>query len=320
MYRRRRGTCDRWAAVRTAFHSLLAFVSLAAINAPSEAAVFGRNRMHLVSPRFEARLAPETRANLKRTLSVANGTGFLVGVHEGMGLVLTNEHVVRGMDWMVPVRFYSGSQALGAAHSRRVLSRSEELDYALIEIDLRDIPSRLVGTPAKLRRGPLRKGEQTYKVGFPALARLDQAGPYSGFDHTVFDDKREFARQPPRMVIATGHEVGGGEIRLFHDPDPRPGHRAKIPRYSVAIDDSSLPGNSGSPIFSAETHEVVAIHWAGGASRKASDPALRSGDRWDSANYAVPISLVLDHLREALASSAVPANARARVRALVSAE
>ena len=282
---------------------------------PGQAAVFGRNRMHLLSPRMEAKLTPETRANLRRTLSLNGGTAFLVSVTGGKGLVMTNEHVVRGQGAGARITFYEGDRPVASAPTGRVLSQSEKLDYALVEVDLSALPAKLVGTAAKLRDGAVRPGEHTYKVGFPALSLLETPA-YGNFDWTVNDRKQRFGSQPKRMVISAGHEIGGGKVKLFHDPDPRPGHRAAVPRYSIALDDSSLPGNSGSPVFSAVTHEVVALHWAGGTSRVGSDPALHDGDRWDSANYAVPMSKVLDHLRTQLEGGALPVDVRAQVGAL----
>jgi len=280
------------------------------------AAVFGRNRMPLLTPGFEARLKPETRANLKRTLSLGGGTAFLVSVRGDKGLLLTNEHVIRGKEPQIEARCFSGEHAIASAPTGRVLGQSRKLDYALVEVDLAGLPQALVGTPAKLRHGPLLVGEQTYKVGFPGLPRLETP-EYGDFDWTANDRKQGFGKQPKRTVIAAGREVGGGKVRLFYDPDPRPDHRSKVPRYSVALDDSSLPGNSGSPVFSAVTHEVVALHWAGGTSRPSSDPELRSADRWNSANYAVPISKVLTNLRGRLRRGELPTDVQEDVRALV---
>lgn len=293
---------------------LLVVLGLSVVAGRSDAAVFGRNRMHLLSPRMEQRLTPEARANIKRTISIGGGTGVLVSVHGDRALVLTNQHVVAGQPSSIPVRFFSGERVLATTKTALILSMNESLDYALVEIDLHGVDRTLVGTPARLRTTPVLRGEKTYKVGFPGLSLLATPA-YGDFDWTAADRSKDYAHQPKRMVIAVGHEVGGGEVRVFQDPDPRPGHRAEVPRHSIAIDDSSLPGNSGSPIFSAVTHEVVALHWAGGISHKAGDPALK--DRWNSANYAVPMSLVLADVRDRLARGGIAKDVAAQVGALV---
>ena len=281
----------------------------------SDAAVFGRNRMHLLSPGMKQKLTAKARANVARTVSIGGGSGVLVSVRGNRALLLTNQHVVEGAVGALPVRFYSGDRQLVATRSTRVLSMSESLDYALVEIDLHGVDRALVGEPARLRTTPVKKGEKLYKVGFPGLSLLATPA-YGRFDWTEQDRRNDYARQPTRKVISVGHEIGGGEVRVFQDPDPRPGHRAVVPRHSIAIDDSSLPGNSGSPVFSADTHEVVALHWAGGTSHKAGDPEL--ADRWSTANYAVPMSLVLADVRANVAAGRIAKDVAADVRKLAS--
>lgn len=94
-----------------------------------------------------------------------------------------------------------------------------------------------------------------------------------------------------------GHEHGGGEVRLVTDSDPRIAQRVKVRRHSFTTDLQTLPGASGSPVFSSEDHGMIGLVWSGGRSHPARD--VRWNDpawRWSEGGLVVPSSLIIDDL------------------------
>ena len=197
------------------------------------------------------------------------GTGFLAGP----GIVVTNRHVARefarpepGHGW----RFRTGMSA--SIDLNREQDATEQAEFAITGIvgihDRYDLAALTVthaggsgqALPAPLPVAAAAPGavldRTVYVVGYPAWdgTRNDAAHMRQIF-HDVYDVKR---LQPGLITSwADGTHV------LTHDC-------------------STLGGNSGSPVFDLETHQVIAVHYSG---------------RYLAANNAIPLwSLFGDEL------------------------
>lgn len=166
----------------------------------------------------------------------AVGTGFLVAPD----LVLTNRHVVAqlsiGVEALDPgqavITFNQEAETVDPPESRfavaGVVALHPRLDLALLRVDLptpRPVP-RLAA-----ERAP--PGTEVAAVGYPYRDGRDPL-----FVPAIYGSRYGVKR------AALGQVTGGAEGRVFHDC-------------------STLGGNSGSPILSLATGEVVGVHYTG---------------------------------------------------------
>jgi len=96
-------------------------------------------------------------AHLELSSSVAFGSGFFIGPQ----LMVTCEHLVRGVD-----KVYFKANSLSVAF---VMARREDLDLALLR------PLSSFKSYLELRSRPVEVGEEVYAVGFP-LGIIDKGG------------------------------------------------------------------------------------------------------------------------------------------------
>lgn len=189
---------------------------------------------------FRARVRPflYSIGRLDRTAGAdpAVGTGFLVGP----SLVLTNHHVVTelslGTDALDPGQaVISFNQEFGRPDpesSRFAVERIEALHSRLDLALLRIAPAGARPVPP-LARDPAAPGTDIAAIGYPYK---DGRNPLfvSAIYGSGFGVKR----------AALGQVTSGAGARLSHDC-------------------STLGGNSGSPLFSLATGEVVGVHYSG---------------------------------------------------------
>lgn len=187
---------------------------------------------------FRAAVAPRLRSIGRLDRAAGNehsGTGFLVAPN----LVLTNEHVLADLgygthylaDGQAVIRFKLEQDADGAYEShpiRRVRSVHPSADLALLEIDP-------IGSPVvEFAAEPAQAGESIVVVGFPAAGT--GRNPY--FVPLLFQNIFGLKRAAPGVLLQTDLS------QLWHDA-------------------STLGGNSGSPVFSIASGQVVGVHNAG---------------------------------------------------------
>lgn len=225
------------------------------------------------------------------------GTGFLVGPD----LVLTNYHVVEPLlkhevgaqsvrcrfdfkalpgaaavinpgrpvgladSWQVALSPYSNFDLTDAPPD----PTQDELDYAVIRLAER-VGGEPVGDPAKAEPGAPKRGWLTLASNAPHVAATE--------DLLVLQHPQDLAAaqaRPMPMQLAFGTVMGfaGADRRVRHDT-------------------KTLPGSSGSPCFNADL-DLVALHHAG-------DPKSLLQYKGEF-NQAIPIGLVVDHLKRSQA-------------------
>ena len=94
---------------------------------------------HLADPHFAARLNSRTRSNLTGTAlysdSKGSATAFLVHAKDGRALAVTSHHVPNGEGGTL--QFSDGS----VAKMKRIVARSPQLDYALLDVEMPEVVS-----------------------------------------------------------------------------------------------------------------------------------------------------------------------------------
>jgi Trypsin-like peptidase domain len=177
------------------------------------------------------------------------GTGFLAGSE----VIITNRHVARefaradGDGW----RFEAGMSANLDFNSERgalqplefaltaVVGVHERLDLAVLKIARTGGEDQVLANPLRVAatQPGLVRGRTVYVVGYPAWdgRRNDPA-----YMRQIFRDVYDVKRLQPGMITSWIE----GRDEFVHDC-------------------STLGGNSGSPVFDLETHEVVGLHFGG---------------------------------------------------------
>ena len=188
------------------------------------------------------------------------GTGFLAGPE----VIITNRHVARefaradGDDWRFEVGMsanldfnseYGALQPLEFALTA-VVGVHERLDLAVVKIAQTGGADQALADPLRVaatQPGTVRD-RTVYLVGYPAWdgRRNDPAHM-----RQIFCDVYDVKRLQPGMITSWAE----GSDKFVHDC-------------------STLGGNSGSPVFDLETHEVVGLHFGG---------------RYLSGNNAIPL-------------------------------
>jgi hypothetical protein len=244
----------------------------------------------------ESRLPTPRRANLNAVIRYGDhkATGLLVygtpGKH-ATGLILTNQHAVAAHPH-AEIVFADGKQATPL----RLVAQSLELDYALVEVAL---PTDTIARAARLRGSPIRARERVYSL---SMTTNPLAIPMSLAVTTVHGRERairSWASSGAMRTLQEGVEIGGGRE---HDM-PIVGEAHTVASYAFEL--PNAPGMSGSGVFSAGTHELVALHWGGNH-----DPR-----RWES--VAVPSRRILHDLALKLHARAVPEDVRHLLKSLL---
>jgi hypothetical protein len=221
-----------------------------------------------LTPSQVAALRPEKQANVRGLVRVLNrdeygcGSGFVVHTRGRRAFVLTNDHVRRQASSAARIR-YLFKVPVGLVRS--VVAAQPKLDYALLEADL--VPG-LALAPARLRAGPLLEDERVYSA---TTAGVGGYHPELGFLQWTLQDGWVWSADPSHHVPTVGFSL------------------------------SSLPGNSGRPIFSSRRDDAVALHW--GSNR------LRS--------WAIPSELIVRDLRARLDGGLIDAPHADAVREIV---
>jgi len=288
----------------------LALLLLGSLVSSARAANPARPRFHIASERFVSRLSPGARKNAAAVVAFPRATGFVVGRDPANAkriLILTNYHVAGEGPPAGDVVFSDGT----TARSVRTIANNPNLDYAVVEAELQSGPRAAGVEPLALERAPhpMQPGDRTYALGgHTGLGFADLPRSVAGGHAVVASVEKQIADakaiDPTAKVgfrtIALGQVKADSKAPIWISTGP--GKSA----LGVLSEMPNSGGMSGSPVFSRATHKVVGLHFAGGGA----DPA-----QWEQSS--VPIDLVLQDLRAALATNNVTPAGRDLVQRLV---
>lgn len=165
------------------------------------------------------------------------GTGFVVG--DGL-LVVTNEHVVSGTldparNESLAIAVSSPGQGVQVRLARRHNS-DPSVDLALLRIDGPPLPALRLGDSDQVR-----EGESYLLTGYPIGAVL---GLFPATHRAMVAAMTPLAIAAPRsdqLDAKTVRRLSAGAYTVFQ------------------LDGTAYPGNSGSPLYHAETGSVIGI-------------------------------------------------------------
>ena len=215
------------------------------------------SRFFVLTSELTRRLTPEVAASLRSVARLGSGlhaTGFLVDGTAGVdahGALITNEHVTVSSQAGEPMRFHDGQEG-------RVLGTilaSRRYDYRVLRVRL---PAASSARAAPLRRGAVATGEAVY--AFSAGAHPFGIGADRSGVLTMEPLDEAFLAQAEAAhsglwTLQFGAEQGNGYLHAVPTWDRQV--------FSLSFGLPNAPGTSGSPVFSADRHDVVGVHWGG---------------------------------------------------------
>ena len=167
---------------------------------------------------------------------VLRGTGFIVG---NGNLVATNAHVVpESSDPDAPILVIQSRNTKGEPQIRRAFltTRDKDHDLAVLRIEGTALPA------LKLKNSEnVREGQQIAFTGFPIGGALG----FSPVTHRGMVS----SITPSALPGANAQQINEKMI-----------NRIKVGAFNIfQLDATAYPGNSGSPVFDADTGEVIGI-------------------------------------------------------------
>jgi S1-C subfamily serine protease len=217
-------------------------------------------------------VAVGTHMALRRQQDVLRGTGFVVGNGKH---VVTNSHVVprtldQGRREQVAI-YLAGRSGRPEMRKAQVVKRDVIHDLCLLRFDGPRIRPLRLG-----RASEVREGELIAFTGFPILEVL---GLYPATHEGIVSAIAPIALVP--------------DLELA--PDKRSLHKIMRPFRAFWLDATAYPGNSGSPVYDAESGQVVGvINSVRRGPENASPIASPSG-----ISFAVPVRFVRNLLEMA---------------------
>ena len=167
-----------------------------------------------------------------KRLTIAFGTGFCVNSSAAKSYYVTNNHVVTDRTGnLAPNLFLIQAKAPGTRLKATVLRHSVDPDLAIVAVD-----APCDGT-VKLSRSVPEEGDEIAIAGFPYVEVCEEAGLCS-----------------PSLLAPDAHKGKLGPILS-------PGHvnEAQEGTYSIIYDAKADHGNSGGPLFDAQSGVVYGI-------------------------------------------------------------
>ena len=167
-----------------------------------------------------------------KRLTIAFGTGFCVNSSAAKSYYVTNNHVVTDRPGnLAPNLFLIQAKAPGTRLKATVLRHSVDPDLAIVAVD-----APCDGT-VKLSRSVPEEGDEIAIAGFPYVEVCEEAGLCS-----------------PSLLAPDAHKGKLGPILS-------PGHvnEAQEGTYSIIYDAKADHGNSGGPLFDAQSGVVYGI-------------------------------------------------------------
>ena len=178
---------------------------------------------------------PPRQPNIKGNSSSLSGTGFVVG--NGMQII-TNAHVITeklDTDNNQTFAVFSGRGRTIKVHPAHIVKIDKEHDLALLEIRGQRLPAIIVGDSAGVR-----EGQKVAFTGFPLGAVL---GLYPVTHRGIVS-----------VITPMASAVGGASTLTAAQR-----RRMRNPFDAFQLDATAYPGNSGSPVYEADTGVVVGV-------------------------------------------------------------
>ncbi len=164
------------------------------------------------------------------------GTGFVVG--DGQ-TVITNAHVVQAVgvsDAGETLGIVSGNGTLTDFREARLINQDAERDLAQLKYDGPALPALKIGNSDNAR-----EGQSLLFTGFPL-------GMVLGFHH-VTHRAMISSITPVAIPAASSRNLNAKLVKQLRS----------TPYYVFQLDGTAYPGNSGSPLYDAESGEVFGV-------------------------------------------------------------
>jgi hypothetical protein len=236
---------------------------------------------------------PQFQRLVKATASIGGATAYYLGVHNGIHVMATNNHVIPddGRCFMTAISFWTGGNMVGeAAHCRRLIATWKEVDFSLIEIRFKDdaTAAQIAGREVTMRfDAPIEKGRELMMAGFGVAGTRG----YQQYRGTHDSDCKVYSRD--------------NEFRLMADPDQVNPGEGKVWLFALGCDISH--GDSGSALAARDNGDIIGIISTG---RIPKNPKVReaayleeiyasdSEDVWAELGYGVPASKIAEYMRK----------------------
>ena len=272
-----------------------------------------RHRSHL-SAKLLPRLHPKTQKNAlatvpivvmkqgqKNEVNLGHGTGFFVTAPNagGRAILMTNHHVMENAKaQFAAVKIDGNLMRL----QTRVITTSEKLDYALVEVTL---PKGAKISTVTLAKKPKGKNEHIYSVGFPSTNLLGAENLVGKASAWTKANTTKPAPEGTSPILAAGNVLAQSPqviaLGKANTADVEKAYRQKNTDY---FNLPGAPGGSGSAVFSRSSHNVVGL--------------LHGAHQEDGkviASAVTPMKLILKDVSRNLKS--LPAADRAQVQRLL---
>ncbi|MBC8554610.1 MAG: trypsin-like peptidase domain-containing protein [Candidatus Brocadiales bacterium] len=233
------------------------------------------------------------RRTAKATAKVAKGTGFYLGQFNGFHLIATNYHVhirlVNEPEDYKEIEFPFLDQSFNFG---RTFGAWLEIDLALFAINVESKWDRkeLQSVAKNFSFDyPITRNQELLTVGFGRAKNH-----YSGMVGTWDSDSKVFS--------------GDNEFKIKYGLDEK---GEKVGTWAFAVGCDASDGDSGSPVVTRDTGDIIGLLW-GVAPRiaqssqsldnmiKENSPAI-----WKNLNYAVPAAKIKEFLLEKIESGAI---------------
>lgn len=235
---------------------------------------------------------PQFQRLVKATASIGGATAYYLGVHNGIHVMATNNHVIRDEAdcSRAAISFWiAGNSVTSSAYCRRLVGTWKEVDFSLIEIRFTDdaMAAKIAGREVNMRfDASIEKGRELMMAGF-GVAGTNWGGIYRG---TYDSDCKVYSRD--------------NEFRLMADPDQINPGEGKVWLFALGCDISH--GDSGSALAARDNGDIIGIISTG---RIPKNPKVReaayleeiyasdSEDVWAELGYGVPAIKIAEYMR-----------------------
>lgn len=237
------------------------------------------------------RAAPEFQKLVGSTASVGGATGFYLGVHNGIHVMATNNHVIKDSSGcaLKMVTFQGKAGQILEGICRRVIGTWKDVDFTLFEAGFSTANApHLVGRESKIRfDAPIQKGHELMMAGF-GVAGSDR---YHHFRGTYDSDCKVYSKDD--------------EFRFMSDPDQVNPGEGKVWLFALGCDISH--GDSGSAIAARDNGDLIGIISTGRIPKNVKVRETGYLDRiyadsaedvWGELSYAVPAAKIAEYMRQ----------------------
>ncbi len=235
---------------------------------------------------------PQFQRLVKATASIGSATGYYLGMHNGIHVLATNNHVIpnEGSCFMTSISFWFGGNMVShSAYCRRLIATWKDVDFSLVEIRFTDdaMAAQMAGREVNIRfDAPIEKGRELMMAGF-GVAGVTRNQQYRG---TLDSDCKVYSKD--------------NDFRFMSDPDQVNPGEGKVWLFALGCDISH--GDSGSAISARDNGDIIGIISTG---RIPKNPKVRdaayldqiyssdSEEVWGELGYAVPAVKIAEYMR-----------------------